>query len=140
MNIIQYQASALWHTVSEQDTAVTYRQAGAKTWKILQQAFALFLLLLLFSSAVILWIWGLGFHSGRSFRIWLETEQPPIEKLVYIIARIVAWPLEKAITWANQYVEKYLGWQSSLDFHFLEPGEDQKAISPSAQSDDDDES
>ena len=126
-------ASTLWHTVSDQDTGLVYKQAFAKTWKILKQAFRLFLLLFLFFSAAILWIWGLGFHHGRKFRMWIEDEKPPMETVVYNILRVVLWPLERAIALSTHYIENTLGWQDPFEFKFLEPANSVQVIPPAAE-------
>ena len=101
-NTIQDNASTLWYTVSDQDTGLIYKQAFAKTWKILQQVFIIFLLLFIFLSAAV----------------------------VYNIIRILLWPLERGITWATRYVEDVLGWQDPFKFEFLESADAIKVIPP----------
>jgi hypothetical protein len=113
-NPIQFFAAELWQTLSERDTAVTYKQFFAKTFKLLAQVLALLFFLFLLVVAVIVWLWGVGFQSGRLFREWLVTKQPTEIQILSAMARLILWPIEKAIAWATDFVKNYLGWE--IDF------------------------
>lgn len=115
MNPIQFFASELWQTLSERDTAVTYKQFFAKTFKLLAQVFALLFFLILLVVAVVVWIWGIGFQFGRLLREWLATEQPTFDQVLSAIARFLLWPVEKAIAWATKFVKDYLGLEIDLE-------------------------
>lgn len=113
-NPIQFFATELWQTLSERDTAVTYKQFFTKTFKLLAQAIALLFFLILLVVAVIVWVWGVGFQSGRLFREWLITKEPTEVQILSAIARVLLWPIEKATAWATKFVKDYLGWK--IDF------------------------
>lgn len=115
INPVQEQATQLWETLSQQDTAVVYQQAVAKTWKLLKQAIALIVFLFVSLVALIFWIWGIGFQSGFHFRKWLEVKQPNVNEVVGLFLKILFWPLILAFQWANSFVKKYLGWEVQFD-------------------------
>lgn len=111
MNPIQYQVAELGETLLAPDTGKIYVQAARKTWKLLQQLALLALLLGLLSIAAVIWVWSAGWRSGQSFRGWLETEQPPIERIVAEIFKILATPFEKISRWADFQVKELLAEQ-----------------------------
>lgn len=136
-NPIQFFATELWQTLSERDTAVTYKQFFTKTFKLLAQAIALLFFLILLVVAVIIWLWGVGFQSGRLFREWLVTKQPTEVQILSAIARLILWPIEKAIAWATDFVKNYLGWE--IDFAkcqslFSSPSTSQTPPAPKTES------
>ena len=73
LNPIQWYAAELWETLSERDTAVTYKQAIVKTLKLLAYLLALLFFVFLFLAALIISIWGIGFNLGVQFQEWLES-------------------------------------------------------------------
>jgi hypothetical protein len=128
MNSIQAQAGELWQTLSERDTAVTYKQAAVKTWKVLKQGIILIVSLALLSIAIVLWIWSVGFNSGRSFREWLETEKPAPNEILGVTIYFLLWPFERAFDWAKDQVQKSLGWTVKIDAQLLESTGQSKAL------------
>jgi hypothetical protein len=108
MNSIQYQISELGQTLFAPDTGKIYAQASGKTWKLLQQVALLALLLALLAIATVVWVWSAGWRSGQSFRDWLETEQPPLERIVAKAFNILAYPFQRVATWAEFQVKELL--------------------------------
>lgn len=113
-NPIRYYATELWHTLSERDTAVTYKQFLLKTLKLLIQAIALIFFLLLLLVAIIIWLWGIGFQSGQYFGEWLESKTS-IQEALYDLLKLILWPFKLAFEWAKDRVKKYLGWEITFD-------------------------
>ena len=125
-NPIQWSATELWESLTEKDTAVTYKQAIIKTFKLLKYLLVLILLVFLLGVALIISFWGIGFNLGGQFQKWLdnggEGRQP--EELVKELLKILLLPIQKIMEWANKYVEKYLpGWKP-LDCKFFETTEE----------------
>lgn len=108
MNSIQYQIADLRETLFAPDTGKIYAQASGKTWKLLQQAGLLVLLLALLAIATVVWVWSTGWRSGQSFRNWLETEQPPLERIVAEAFHILAYPFQRVAIWAEFQVKELL--------------------------------
>ena len=125
MNPIRYQATEFWQTLSDQDTGAIYQKAGHKTWELLKQLSRLLLLLLLFVTAVIVWVWSVGFQSGTGFRIWLEQNSEP-DKLAAKSIEVLLFPFKVASLWLETQAKVLLGWDLKLTN--LMPAEAQKQI------------
>lgn len=113
-NPIQLYATELWESLSAKDTAITYKQAIGKTWKLLKYLLALLFFMVLLGLAFIVSFWGVGFNLGGQFQKWLynggQGRQP--EELVKELLKILLWPIQKIMEWANKYIEQYLpGWK-----------------------------
>jgi hypothetical protein len=114
-NPIQVYATDLWESLSEKDTAVTYKQAILKTWRLLKILLILFASVFLLVVAAIISIWGIGFNLGAQFQKWLDNNgqgrQP--EEFLKELLNILLLPIQKIVEWANKYVQQYLGWDTS---------------------------
>lgn len=128
MNSIQDQAGELWQSLSERDTGVIYKQATVKTWRLLKQGIILIVSLALLSVAIVLWIWSVGFNSGRSFREWLEVEKPAPTEIFGVTIYFLLWALERAFDWATDQVQKYLGGTIKTNAQLLESARENKAF------------
>lgn len=115
VNPIPEYANELWQTLTAKDTAITYKQAGAKTWRLLQLTLGLIFFIFLLACAVVLWFWGIGYNLGRSFRIWLAETNPHPDELFFIAIRLIVYPIEVLIKWATELVKNYLGWEVKPD-------------------------
>ena len=71
-NPIQFSATQLWESLTEKDTAVTYKQAIIKTWKLLKYLLALLFFVFLLAVALIISFWGIGFNLGGQLHKWLD--------------------------------------------------------------------
>lgn len=109
-NPIQIYAAELWNALSERDTAITYKQALTKTWKLLKYLLALLFFMFLLGIAVIISIWGIGFNLGASLQKWLDNggQGRTPEEFFSILLNALISPIKKIVEWANKYVEKYL--------------------------------
>jgi hypothetical protein len=109
-NPIQIYTAELWNTLSERDTAITYKQALAKTWKLLRYLLALLFYMFLLGVAVIIATWGIGFNLGASLQKWLNNsgEGRTPEEFFSILLTAVISPTKKLVEWANKYLKKYL--------------------------------
>ena len=125
MNPIRYQATEFWQTLSDQDTGAIYQKAAHKTWELLKQLSRLLLLLLLFVTAVVVWVWSVGFQSGTGFRIWLEKNPEP-DQLAAKSIEILLFPFKVASLWLEEQAKVLLGWDLKLTN--LLPAEAQKQI------------
>ncbi len=113
-NPIKYHASELWDTLRERETAIVYRQALHKTWFILRQVLALLFFVVLLAIALLVVIWGTGFTLGVALQKWIEHQDRQPEDFISAILQALRSPIDQFITWANQYVERYLpGFKSS---------------------------
>jgi hypothetical protein len=125
MNPIRYQASELWQTLSDQDTGAIYQKAVHKTWQLLKQLSRVVLLLLLFVTAVVVWVWSVGFQSGSGFRIWLQKNPEP-SALAAKAIELLLYPFKVASIWLEKQTKELFGWDLKLTE--LLPAETQKAI------------
>ncbi|NJR60600.1 MAG: hypothetical protein HC769_18250 [Cyanobacteria bacterium CRU_2_1] len=127
---VQEQATQLWAILSENDTAMVYQQAAAKTWKLLKQTIVLLVFLFVLLIALVVWIWGIGFQSGLQFRTWLETEHPTLDELMTVLLKVLLYPFERAFAWANWFIKTYLGWE----IHFGSPPSESSSTQPEQPS------
>ena len=114
-NPIPEYANELWQTLTAKDTAITYKQAGAKTWRLLQLTLGLIFFIFLLAVAVVLWFWGIGYNLGRSFRNWINTTSPHPDDVFAVTLRLIVYPIEALIKWATELVKNYLGWEVKPD-------------------------
>ncbi|WP_088888981.1 hypothetical protein [Leptolyngbya ohadii] len=130
MNSIQYQATELWQTLSDQDTGAIYQKAVHKTWQLLKQLSRLLLLLLLFGTAIVVWVWSVGFQSGSGFRMWLEKNSDP-DTIALKAIEILLFPFKLASIWLEKQAKELLGWD--LNLTELPPAESSKPIAEGEQ-------
>ncbi|MBD2099878.1 hypothetical protein [Leptolyngbya sp. FACHB-261] len=137
-NPIFEQATELWATLSDPCTALTYKNAASRTWVLLRQIVRLIFLLTLLAVVVVVWIWSVGFQSGRAFRSWLNTEEPTPTLLLQKTADILLWPFKVTVDWSKKQIKEQLGielkplWPAQLETSKLNAGQDSpQAISSS---------
>jgi hypothetical protein len=124
MKLIQYQANVLWDNIFSKDTIQTYKQALVKTWNLLKETAILLLMLFLLIVVFVVWVWHIGFNSGREFRKWMVSPNQAPEKM---FGDIIEWLKElfiKVFTEVKQFVEKKIG----LELPALNPGSEKKKI------------
>jgi hypothetical protein len=128
-NPIQLYATELWETLSEKETAITYKQALVKTWNLLKYLLALLLSIFLLTVALIVSIWGIGFNLGEQFQQWLDNggQGRTPEEFVTKLLKIIVFPIQKIVEWANKYVEKYLPEWNPSNCKFFESTEEKKS-------------
>ncbi len=103
---IQDHATELWNTLSEKDTAITYKQFLIISWKLLVQTITLIFSLLMLLVAIIIWLWSIGFQLGQYF----------VELLASETLRKKAWEdILKLLLWPFKCSKNYLGWEFSFD-------------------------
>jgi hypothetical protein len=115
LNPIQIYAAELWDALAERDTAITYKQALIKTWKLLKYLLALVFFMFLLGTAVIISIWGIAYNLGVSLQKWLNNDgqgRTPEEFFLILVNAFIA-PFKKVVEWANDYVKKYLSINNS---------------------------
>jgi hypothetical protein len=135
MNPIQYQATALWQNLCDRDTSFAYKQALEKTWELLTQLLQLLFLSVLVVVAFVVWVWSLGFQSGRAFRNWMESENPSIENLASEIVKVFLKPVMWIIKWMQCQLKQQLGVDvADFEFKALESATSQQAILPAADA------
>jgi hypothetical protein len=125
MNPIQYQASELWQTLTDQDTGAVYQKALQKTLHLFKQLSRFLLLLLLLVTAIVVWVWSIGFQGGSGFRIWLK-ENPEPSALAIKAVEIFLLPFKVASIWLEEQAKELFGWDLKLTE--LLPAEPQKQI------------
>lgn len=82
MDRIRDQAAKFWQTLSAPETLTTYQEAGAVTWRILQELGLLLWLVLCLGLVAVDWFWKNSIQAGRNFRYWLSgLEQPSPERI-----------------------------------------------------------
>jgi hypothetical protein len=108
------QAIQLWANISDKKTVEVYQQATGKTWDIFQQAIAVIFFLCQLLVALIIWVSGLAFQMGQTFRNKLEIEQPSFNQIISALYQLFLWPLARAYDWATYFIKKYLGWDNPL--------------------------
>jgi hypothetical protein len=130
MNPIKAAAWNFWYTLSNAETIATYRFAIAKTWQLLKQAAQLAVLLFLFGVTAAIWVWAVSFQSGRSLRVWLETEQPTVPEILSGGGDVMVRSLAPAWNWAQSQLKTQLGVEFKLpsmsEFKQLEPAQNSK--------------
>lgn len=128
-NSIQLYATELWESLSEKDTAVTYKQAILKTWRLLKILLILLASVFLLVVAAIISIWGIGFNLGVQFQQWLDNDgqaQRGPEDFIGELVKILWLPIQKIVELANKHVQKYLpGWKPPECKFFESPKENQ---------------
>lgn len=124
MNPIQYQAIEFWQNLIDKDTAWTLKQGLEKFWELLKQAARLVYLLVLLSFAFFVWFWGVGFQSGRAFRVWLEKDITSPEDLLNRLINLLVKPLEALPDWASSTIKELLGIETKV----LPPAKEAKAL------------
>lgn len=82
-----------------------------KIWVFFKKAIVLLLFLICFVIALPIWLYGIGFQAGFHFREWIDTEKPPIEKIVDLVLGYLSWPFTKAYAWASWFVKQYFDWE-----------------------------
>ncbi len=108
-------AMQLCRILSEKDTVVVYQQAAGKTWDLLKQATAVIYFLFRLLIALIIWVWGIAFQSGRYFRNWLEVKQPNLDEITSALFKYLVWSAKRAYEWSASFIKKYLGWEIKFD-------------------------
>jgi hypothetical protein len=108
------QAIQLWANISDKKTIEVYQQAGGKTWDLFKQAIAVIFFLCQLLVALIIWVSGLAFQMGQTFRNKLEIEQPNLDQIISALFQLFLWPLARAYDWAAFFIKKYLGWDNPL--------------------------
>jgi hypothetical protein len=104
-------AIKLWATLSDKETAVVYQQASSKTWQLFKQAIAVVFFLLALLIALMIWVLGIAFQSGQSFRNWLEIEQPNLDEIASLLFKYFVLTLQRPYQWSASFIKKYLGWE-----------------------------
>jgi hypothetical protein len=135
MNPIQYQATALWQNLCDRDTGFAYKQALEKTWELLTQLIQLLFLSVLVIVAFVVWVWSLGFQSGRGFRNWMESENPSIEKLTSEIVKALLTPVKWFTNWVKSQLKQQLGVDvADFEFKAIESATSQQITLPAADA------
>jgi hypothetical protein len=114
MNPIQYQTIELWQNLSDADTGKIYQKALLKSWQLLQQIGRLLFLLFLLVAAICIWVWSVGFQSGRLFRQWLNVEEPTPQDIVLKFSDTLLLPLKVGIVWLEAEIKKAFDWDLNL--------------------------
>jgi hypothetical protein len=109
--IIRFKGLLNYGLLSDKETAVVYQQASSKTWQLFKQAIAVVLFLFALLIALIIWVLGIAFQSGQSFRNWLEIEQPNLDEIASLLFKYFVRTLERAYQWSASFIKEYLGWE-----------------------------
>lgn len=113
-NAIYCQTEELWQAITSRDTGKIYREAIWKTGQIIVLLLRLLLLIGISILGVFLFVWLLGYHTGRWFRDYLEADQPtPLTILNRAIA-ILLLPFQLAAIWLDRQLKEAFGWDFKL--------------------------
>lgn len=113
-NAIYCQTEELWQTIISRDTGKIYREAFWKTGQIIVLLLRLLLLIGISILGVFLFVWLLGYHTGRWFRDEIETAQPtPIAILKKVLA-ILLLPFQLTTRWLDDQFKQAFGWNLNL--------------------------
>ncbi|MBD2034102.1 hypothetical protein H6F76_03440 [Leptolyngbya sp. FACHB-321] len=114
MNPMKAAAWNFWYTLSSPETTTVYQLTIAKTWQLLKQVVQLVVLLALFLAMVAVWLWAVSFQSGRSFRVWLETEQPTIPELLSKGQQLIWGVFKPTLNWMQTQLKTQYGLEIKL--------------------------
>ncbi|WP_193198586.1 hypothetical protein [Nostoc sp. MG11] len=115
------QTNELWQTVTSRDTSKIYKEAVWKTWQIFTQFARLLLLVLLSIVGGFLFVWLLGFHTGRGFRIWLEADNPTPTTILKKFVAVLLLPFQLVTIWVDRTLKQAFGWDLKLTQLLPEP-------------------
>ena len=114
MNPMKAAAWNFWYTLSSSETTTVYQLTIAKTWQLLKQVVQLVVLLALFLAMVAVWLWAVSFQSGRSFRVWLETEQPTFPELLSEGQQLIWRVFKPTLNWMQTQLKTQYGLEIKL--------------------------
>jgi hypothetical protein len=114
MNPMKAAAWNFWYTLSSPETTTVYQLTIAKTWQLLKQVVQLVVLLALFLAMVAVWLWAVSFQSGRSFRVWLETEQPTIPEMLSKGQQLIWRAFKPTLNWMQTQLKTQYGLEIKL--------------------------
>jgi hypothetical protein len=129
MKPIKASAGNFWYTLSNAETLTIYQLAIARTWQLLKQAVQLFVVLFLAVITFAIWVWVVSFSTGRSFREWLEKEQPTLPELLAAGWNLLVTSLKSTQNWVQTQLKTQWGLELQLP-----PMPEFKALEPSSTS------
>jgi len=108
------QSNELWQTVSSRDTGKIYKEALWKTWQIFTLLARLLLLLLISVLGSLIFVWLLGFQTGRGLRVWLESDQPTPMTILNKFIALFLLPFQLTTIWLDRQLKEAFGWDLKL--------------------------
>jgi hypothetical protein len=82
-NQIQTQATKVWQTVFDPETAGTYKKTATTTWTLLKESGYLLWLVVCLVLVAGEWIWKTGYKTGWGVRQWVNNlEKPSTDQLL----------------------------------------------------------
>ncbi|MGG6294754.1 hypothetical protein ACQ4M4_10040 [Leptolyngbya sp. AN02str] len=107
---ISNQASKVWNTLTDPETAKTYGQTGKLTWNIIQEVGLLLWLVLCLTLVLFDWFWKNSIRLGSNTRNWIENiEKPSTDRIASETGKTLASAFSNGAAFALAQAREQLG-------------------------------